>query len=82
MFRNLSSLAAVVTLISVGVVANAQKPNVVIMMVDNLGWGELGAYGGGILRGAETPRLDTLAIWLAAFNISMGSVILVASASG
>ena len=37
------------------------KPNVVIMMVDNLGWGEIGAYGGGILRGTETPNLDQLA---------------------
>lgn len=37
------------------------KPNVVVMLVDNLGWGELGCYGGGILRGAETPRLDRLA---------------------
>jgi arylsulfatase len=40
---------------------NNDKPNVVIMMVDNLGWGELGVYGGGNLRGAETPRLDKLA---------------------
>jgi len=39
----------------------AKKPNVVIMMVDNLGWGELGVYGGGELRGAATPRLDALA---------------------
>jgi len=37
------------------------KPNVVVMMVDNLGWGELGVYGGGELRGAATPRLDKLA---------------------
>ena len=39
----------------------ANKPNVVVMMVDNLGWGELGVYGGGELRGAPTPRLDKLA---------------------
>ena len=37
------------------------KPNVVLMVVDNLGWGEIGTYGGGILRGAETPRLDSIA---------------------
>ena len=37
------------------------KPNVIVMMVDNLGWGELGVYGGGALRGAATPRLDALA---------------------
>jgi arylsulfatase len=36
-------------------------PNVVVMMVDNHGWGELGVYGGGVLRGAPTPRLDELA---------------------
>jgi hypothetical protein len=28
---------------------------------DNLGYGEVGAYGGGILRGALTPRIDKLA---------------------
>ncbi|SFN55323.1 arylsulfatase [Bizionia echini] len=38
-----------------------QKPNVVIIVMDNLGWGEIGAYGGGMLRGAETPRLDAFA---------------------
>src|SRR5450631_4745023 len=40
---------------------NQDKPNIVFILVDNLGWGELGVYGGGILRGAPTPRIDTLA---------------------
>src|SRR6187200_1265922 len=38
-----------------------RKPNIVFMLADNLGYGELGAYGGGILRGAPTPRIDALA---------------------
>ena len=40
---------------------SAAKPNVVLMVMDNLGWGEVGTYGGGILRGAATPRIDDLA---------------------
>ncbi|MDX1981191.1 MAG: arylsulfatase [Bryobacteraceae bacterium] len=39
----------------------ASKPNIVLVLMDNLGWGELGVYGGGILRGAPTPRIDRLA---------------------
>lgn len=30
-------------------------------LMDNLGYGELGIYGGGILRGAPTPTIDKLA---------------------
>jgi len=37
------------------------QPNIVLILADNLGWGELGCYGGGILRGAPTPRIDQLA---------------------
>lgn len=40
---------------------NADRPNVVFFHVDNLGYGELGCYGGGILRGADTVRLDQFA---------------------
>jgi arylsulfatase len=39
----------------------AEQPNIVVFFWDNFGWGELGCYGGGILRGAETPRIDKLA---------------------
>ena len=51
----------VVLLLVSGIAIAEDKPNVVVMMVDNLGWGELGVYGGGELRGAPTPRLDALA---------------------
>jgi arylsulfatase len=40
---------------------NSQPPNIVLILADNLGWGELGCYGGGLLRGAPTPRIDRLA---------------------
>ncbi|HEX7978407.1 MAG TPA: sulfatase-like hydrolase/transferase, partial [Gemmatimonadaceae bacterium] len=36
-------------------------PNVLFILVDNLGYGELGVYGGGATRGAPTPRIDALA---------------------
>ncbi len=37
------------------------KPNIVFIVMDNLGYGEVGCYGGGELRGAPTPRIDKLA---------------------
>jgi len=30
------------------------KPNIVFILMDNLGYGEVGVYGGGITRGAPT----------------------------
>ena len=41
--------------------AATDKPNIVFILMDNLGYGEVGCYGGGITRGAATPRIDKLA---------------------
>ena len=41
--------------------AQEAKPNVVFILADNVGYGDLGPYGGGELRGAPTPRIDQLA---------------------
>jgi arylsulfatase A-like enzyme len=64
--RNLLGIAmgTVVLQLSVTSIATAQaapKPNILFMLADNLGYGELGVYGGGATRGAPTPRIDTLA---------------------
>ncbi|NKC01906.1 MAG: sulfatase-like hydrolase/transferase [Pseudomonadales bacterium] len=48
------------------------KPNIVFMLTDNIGYGDLGCYGGGITRGAPTPRLDEFAtqgLRLTNFNV-------------
>ena len=53
------------------------KPNIVLILADNLGWGELGCYGGGVLRGAPTPRIDALAaqgLRLTNFNVESDCV--------
>ncbi|MFZ9002501.1 MAG: sulfatase-like hydrolase/transferase [Robiginitalea sp.] len=47
--------------ISIGLGQDKSQPNIVLVFMDNFGWGELGCYGGGILRGAPTPNLDGLA---------------------
>jgi arylsulfatase len=38
-----------------------ERPNVVLILADNVGYGDLGPYGGGELRGFPTPRIDELA---------------------
>ncbi len=52
--------------------AAEKKPNILFILTDNLGYGELGSYGGGVTRGAATPRLDRLAaegLRLTNFNV-------------
>ena len=50
----------------------SDKPNIVLINMDNFGYGELGVYGGGMTRGGATPRIDKLAgegLRLTNFNV-------------
>ncbi|MDJ0718236.1 MAG: sulfatase-like hydrolase/transferase [Prochloraceae cyanobacterium] len=38
-----------------------KKPNILIFLLDDVGWGDLGFNGGGIARGAPTPNIDRIA---------------------
>jgi arylsulfatase len=55
---------------------SATRPNIVLMVPDNLGWGEVGAYGS--VRGNITPRIDKLAtegIRLTNFNVEFSCTV-------
>ncbi len=41
--------------------AQDAKPNIVLIVSDDTGWGDLGPYGGGEGRGMSTPNFDRLA---------------------
>src|SRR5688572_19678372 len=62
--------------VPIDVEAHATRPNIVLIFPDNLGWGEVGAYGS--VRGNLTPRLDKLAsegIRLNNFNVEFSCVV-------
>ncbi len=55
-----------------GAPGSENKPNIVLVLMDNFGYGEVGVYGGGVLRGAPTPNIDSIAaegFQLANFNV-------------
>jgi arylsulfatase len=53
-----------------------QRPNIVLMFADNLGWGEVISYGG--VRGVPTPRIDRLGaegMRLTNFNVEFSCTV-------
>ena len=55
----LAVLCLAVSCISVGSVANgAERPNIILIFIDDLGWKDVGCYGNDFV---ETPRIDQLA---------------------
>jgi arylsulfatase A-like enzyme len=59
------ALAGVATLLGVASAPNAKaqdKPNIVMLMTDDTGWNDFGAYsGGGMSLGHPTPNIDKMA---------------------
>ena len=59
MKRNLLSCAGIMAaLMALSAVAADKPPNVVFILADNVGYGDLGQYGGGEARGAPTRNID------------------------
>jgi arylsulfatase len=43
------------------VARHGRQPNVLVVLMDDVGWGDFGCYGGGVAVGAPTPNIDRLA---------------------
>lgn len=41
--------------------SGGRRPNVLVVLFDDVGWGDFGCYGGGVAVGAATPNIDRLA---------------------
>jgi arylsulfatase len=57
----LGALAMTAVASAPAVAQQAKRPNIVILMSDDTGWADLGAYLGGANLGHPTPNLDRLA---------------------
>ena len=61
MNRLLSALAALLVCMVALPTMAASKPNILLIVSDDTGWGDLGPYGGGEGRGMPTPNFDRIA---------------------
>jgi arylsulfatase A-like enzyme len=60
-FGLLGSLLAATALSAPAKAQQAQKPNIILIVADDFGYGDSGPYGGGEGRGMPTPSLDRMA---------------------
>ena len=63
-FGLLALFAAVTVAVTPAAAQPPTKPNIVFILVDNVGWGTFGVYGGTI----PTPRIDKMAAEGIRFN--------------
>jgi len=69
LYRQLGAAVVTAAMMICGGVAYAQdaaaqtkKPNILLIVSDDTGWGDLGPYLGGVARGMPTPNFDRLAM--------------------
>jgi arylsulfatase len=69
-------LAVLVAIPIIAAAQTQQRPNIVLMFADNLGWGEVGSYGS--VRGVPTPNIDRIGaegIRLTNFNVEFSCTV-------
>jgi len=74
MNKKIIILAIGMTLFGLAKLSAQEQPNILLVFLDNFGYGEPGFNGGGIVRGAPTPRMDQIAdegLRLTNFNVEV-----------
>lgn len=74
-FRFSSICLLLVSLSGIIQAAQTEKPNILFIVSDDTGYGDLGPYGGGVGRGMPTPSIDELAAAGTTFFHSMPSPV-------
>lgn len=59
--RSLIAIVSAVLFCAFPALAQQSKPNIILLVSDDTGYGDLGPYGGGEGRGMPTPNIDRLA---------------------
>ena len=60
-FAHPAQSAAAAKKIDEFVARRGKRPNILVFLMDDVGWGDFGCYGGGVAVGAPTPNFDRLA---------------------
>ena len=60
-FAHPEQSAAAARKIAEFVARRGKRPNILVFLMDDVGWGDFGCYGGGVAVGAPTPNFDRLA---------------------
>ena len=72
----ISTLIFCTLLCCVSTAQAADQPNIVLVFMDNFGWGEPGFNGGGIIRGAPTLDASDPKAWRVDPKLSGGGVLM------